>query len=1041
MSYLATLDSAYLSRFYGSRWQSDYGVRINGYYGWGSKDGRLFSITKNGSTQLWVTQVPENGWNGHAISYLPFNSIPLKFHGLSRDLVWMAHTTGVHKYNSTSGNFDSVHTWPTTAWARIHAITEDDVWAVSSVAVWHWNGSTWTDRTSELSGSPTAFTDVHSANGNVYVLAVDASDGYVYRLSGGSWTLPHTRVGRYDALALWVWGDDEIYIGRGHSSHIYADRWDGTAWSTFDSGYLGSGGNGAKVYCIYSVKRGTVTLGCANIEPYASGGVMYRFEAGGWVKVREVGDFYWGGRQIISMFEMGSEQMGANLRDDQMDADGRYLVSDLSIRDVKVINPSQDPGFGDVSHANFYGSGRDGHQRVAGQKTIPGGDISFGTVAEGLNELAWRDAHDPPPGKQYTKDPNTVYAMDIPSDDVLRMRLTETPTSTSGVWLRVASERRWLIPPGDFELTVDIDFPILTPLATTRVYPKLILYLNRADLRANNPASGDWAYPANGISTIETQILWYDSLAQTRFDSRWYETGTLVQVNTSFASKVTSSKIKTTRVGNVVTQSVWDPSASGGAGAWIGNVVKTIGELFVGPDTPWLQEVAMFEVHAQLSLETGGAGLSDVECLWSNFSLTGVSPVAYDASMNLWLPFHFDQGEATGLPDGPTALVSDRRSVSFVDLENRKLSWRASRSRVETNILPQHHMGTTRLDNYRMDRVDYHDGLLATIMRDGTSTVPLANLSVAAFALIDFAVGEVRRFAPGDTVMGYGGGILGMNANKSSDTEFWASGAARGGLGLDLRGADQLSGPTQWGDMDPISESLPWNCIAGEPRDVAVYRDTDGFAYYFGANTGGLWVTKHRPFFLDQSVNDTNAAHTTTYTVEVISVEIDKTTGNLFWLTAAGAFYYATKATWQAMGEATPNALYYINGFAHTATQTFVGTHSRDSQEKVVPDGPDCWVAADEGVYRSLAGAAFTLHYGVPSSGATHEILPVGTTSVDAIWKADQYLVLACYNSTTQGTNLVIISSISNTVFSTQSITDEVGGLGKRVTALHVGFH
>lgn len=1033
--------AASFARHHGSLWVTEYWLTNHPgspLYSWGTDSGLVVLAGGNTNIARHLT-LPLTGTTSGSAKSLPATINTRHISGLSSTLIWIAHQTGVLKYNSGTDQYDSVHTWSSTTRARICPITETNIWAVTDTEVWHYNGGSWSDRTSELSGSPVAFKDVRAVGTTVYVLAHDSTpDTQIHRYDG-SWTMPHSSFGTNILhIAMWVWSDDEICLARHYTGNwrVYSQIWNGATWDgytlyTRDSYTWGDN----YVEDIYSPAPGEYYVGTRNATAFGPSGHVFEFHNGEWHWIDSESNI-----GVFSLSAATEDHLGANIREDTRGSDGRYLITNMEIADVKLINPSTDPGFGETSHGTYHGAGWDGAFKVGGQKTIPGGSISFGTVAGGVNTLAWHNWRDGPPYGIATgsgaPDPNTTYDISIPTDNVLKLAMTQSAGAATS-WIGLASEGRWLLPGAtDFALTVDVDLPTLN-------WPNCYLYLMfslglNGDLRANNPyvppTAEDYQYQENN-TYYQTLIRMYGSEAGPVQEYRYTENSTNTWGSipmTSGAPASSGYKLRMVRSGNDLTLEAYDANGS----AWVGTT-KTMGAAYGGTHASApLIRASPLSVYFQVYCAVSGGKLTDVDSR-STISLTGTSAVNYSDAMNLWTAFDWDQGEQVGLPAEPTALVLDQRSVSFIDLVNNRMAWRAART-TTVNNKPFGEFDHHRIPYYPFVRMDYHDGLLMCIVKDGTAAQTRA--TGCWFALIDFSTGEARRFVPGDdSATGYSGYILGIEIGKDKTINAYDYNK-KSFLGTEYRGAKQVSGVTNRGQFSPTSDSLVWRCVAGNPRAGAVYRDTDCYAYYVGASEGGIWVTRHRTFYEKPSAAyDTNAAHVTTYNTEVIAVEIDKGTGNMFWLTAAGAFYYAAKATWQAMGETTPNASYYVNGFTHDATTTFSGTLSRLSQERIAVDGTTAYIAADEGVYRSVAGGSFSLLYGDSGSGAANKILP-DLTAVDVISFSGEYLTALCYDSVSGDTTCVVINTTSNVTENTQVVTDEVGGSGKRATALGTGL-
>lgn len=148
-------------------------------------------------------------------------------------------------------------------------------------------------------------------------------------------------------------------------------------------------------------------------------------------------------------------------------------------------------------------------------------------------------------------------------------------------------------------------------------------------------------------------------------------------------------------------------------------------------------------------------------------------------------------------------------------------------------------------------------------------------------------------------------------------------------------------------------------------HDLDAYR-ADPYEYHAMATVDGIGVGKWERWFLNNSPRiETSSTTSANFTR---ACRFDQSDGYLYYMDS-GSFHAAAKATWEgAMDGGT---------FAPDITVALPGTRSRVSQHRVYELDKAIYLATDEGVYRMpLNTGVFTLFYGKPGSGATHEILP-----------------------------------------------------------------
>jgi len=135
----------------------------------------------------------------------------------------------------------------------------------------------------------------------------------------------------------------------------------------------------------------------------------------------------------------------ANFQLGQEDGDGNKIFSDGRIVFIAHADTTTG-GFGNPTGNGHTGCARDGKFYFEGSECGPG---VFGTLADGFNHLAWRNSEEEP-----FKVDKTAGSVSISSDDVAHFSL-----SMNG-WVGgpcFASEKKWYISPGDFDMEVSFD--------------------------------------------------------------------------------------------------------------------------------------------------------------------------------------------------------------------------------------------------------------------------------------------------------------------------------------------------------------------------------------------------------------------------------------------------------------------------------------------------------------------------------------------------------------------------------------------------------
>jgi hypothetical protein len=153
------------------------------------------------------------GWNAEPLPLSFASAIT----GTGDDDLWVVGDGGVAlHYNGAA--WTQVPTGITDDLFRISAAAPDDVWAVGSAEVLHWNGSAW----SNASAPGGAYTDIWAGSG---VVAAATTTGVV-SWNGASWQL----VGAYPGTAIGVirgTGANDLWAA--DSTELW--HWNGTTWS------------------------------------------------------------------------------------------------------------------------------------------------------------------------------------------------------------------------------------------------------------------------------------------------------------------------------------------------------------------------------------------------------------------------------------------------------------------------------------------------------------------------------------------------------------------------------------------------------------------------------------------------------------------------------------------------------------------------------------------------------------------------------------------------------------------------------------------
>jgi hypothetical protein len=138
-----------------------------------------------------------------------------------------------------------------------------------------------------------------------------------------------------------------------------------------------------------------------------------------------------------------------------------------------------------------------------------------------------------------------------------------------------------------------------------------------------------------------------------------------------------------------------------------------------------------------------------------------------------------------------------------------------------------------------------------------------------------------------------------------------------------------------------------------------------GQQYWAVATNAGLTMFRKHPH---NNIDSPDIGNATTLAVPIHDVLFDQATGDVWYVD--GTNVYSTSFTnWSSQ----------IDGgvFGQDTTKALPGTRSQNSQYRITKFGTHILIPSNEGVYDiDWPSGSFTLLYGKPGSGATHEILP-----------------------------------------------------------------
>jgi hypothetical protein len=213
--------------------------------------GEIWAVGSNGTSTFSSVPLAEH-WNGSAWtpSIPPAPSVDdtslAAVDARTSGDVW---AVGELFRNQTPTKIPLVEHWNGTRWRRIESPAADgpfvgvtapahnDVWAVTSDTIWHWDGAVWTS--DPVAGTGVVLTSMAStSSSDVWAAGWSSSAGSLtLHWDGASWTnvpVPDigTTIGRIDAIAARKPGDAFAVGSRGRYYYTFVVHWNGTEWKT-----------------------------------------------------------------------------------------------------------------------------------------------------------------------------------------------------------------------------------------------------------------------------------------------------------------------------------------------------------------------------------------------------------------------------------------------------------------------------------------------------------------------------------------------------------------------------------------------------------------------------------------------------------------------------------------------------------------------------------------------------------------------------------------------------------------------------------------